>query len=154
MATVSRTSDETPHGRLEWLLGEQNARLHAHLQALRGARWTVASGVRDLEEQAVDSMDLGVNLTVLQLDSEAVREIDTARSRLRAGTLGLCADCEAMIPKRRLRAVPFAERCRDCQQVQDAAVAQTSRTRDGGQRLDELRARGLLGMPLTGRIST
>ena len=43
-------------------------------------------------------------------------EIEDAVTRLEAGTFGLCDRCGRAIPLARLRAVPAARHCLDCQQ--------------------------------------
>jgi DksA/TraR C4-type zinc finger protein len=43
------------------------------------------------------------------------REIDSALSRLADGVYGTCLDCGQPIDARRLRALPWAERCHPCQ---------------------------------------
>ncbi|MBB5205233.1 DnaK suppressor protein [Inhella inkyongensis] len=48
-----------------------------------------------------------------------LREVGEALLRLRAGTFGRCADCEADIPLDRLRAQPTALRCLSCQAQQE-----------------------------------
>jgi DnaK suppressor protein len=58
-------------------------------------------------------------LTILsRLDGRQRHELDeiyAAHARLDAATFGLCADCGAEIPLVRLRAVPTARSCLDCQ---------------------------------------
>ena len=44
---------------------------------------------------------------------DAVHE---AQRRLRAGTYGVCANCDDEIPERRLEAVPFARHCLHCEE--------------------------------------
>jgi len=43
-----------------------------------------------------------------------LRQIDRALERIEAGTYPLCEGCGAVIDAERLRAVPYATRCRDC----------------------------------------
>jgi RNA polymerase-binding protein DksA len=42
-------------------------------------------------------------------------EIDAAQARLEAGTYGVCETCGRAIPLARLRALPTARNCLDCQ---------------------------------------
>lgn len=39
-----------------------------------------------------------------------------ALHRMTTGVYGICCDCEEMIPKKRLFAIPSAARCVDCQE--------------------------------------
>jgi RNA polymerase-binding transcription factor DksA len=49
-----------------------------------------------------------------------LRGIDSALERLESGHYGRCSDCGAEISAVRLRAMPFADSCRDCQELADA----------------------------------
>ena len=55
--------------------------------------------------------------------AEEVEEALEALRRLDEGTYGSCADCELVIPEKRLRARPEATRCIDCQSVREQQVA-------------------------------
>ena len=44
----------------------------------------------------------------------AIEEIDVAISKIREGTYGRCASCDARIPKERLKALPYAVLCVRC----------------------------------------
>jgi len=129
MTTMSRgvhAPGRTQCDELEGLFGEQRAILQARLQTLRDTGRAVMSDVRDADEESADLMDLGVSMRVLELGSQVVRGIETALWRRKAGALGVCADCRIRISRRRLEAVPFAERCRDCQlQFQDRSAKWT-----------------------------
>jgi DnaK suppressor protein len=48
-------------------------------------------------------------------------QIDTALRRLDEGLYGNCFECGDGIAEARLRALPFAVRCRDCEQSREAA---------------------------------
>lgn len=46
--------------------------------------------------------------------SAAVEEIDLALAKIKAGTYGVCEQCNGIIPKERLRALPHAALCVQC----------------------------------------
>jgi RNA polymerase-binding transcription factor DksA len=46
--------------------------------------------------------------------SAAVEEIDLAVAKITAGTYGVCEQCNGIIPKERLRALPHAALCVQC----------------------------------------
>jgi DnaK suppressor protein len=60
---------------------------------------------------------------LIQMKSETLDKINEALRQFDDGTYGLCIDCDEEIPGLRLRALPFAVRCRDCQQVLEDASA-------------------------------
>ena len=62
--------------------------------------------------------DIGITLT--EMTAEALVGIDDALARIASGVYGLCAECNDEIPYKRLAALPFAARCRDCQELQES----------------------------------
>lgn len=53
--------------------------------------------------------------------------IEGAISRLDDGSYGVCADCKADIPPRRLQALPFATLCVSCQSLADMRAKAVAR---------------------------
>ncbi|MDB5107149.1 MAG: molecular chaperone DnaK, partial [Candidatus Binatus sp.] len=78
-----------------------------------------------------DEMDVARSLADVETDAslierarERLRQIDEAFARLGSGEYGTCARCGEEIPLARLKAVPFAQYCVDCQQeINDEAKA-------------------------------
>jgi DnaK suppressor protein len=67
------------------------------------------------ESSEVDSQhDIGFAL--IQLKAETLNRIDAALRRLEQGSYGECFECGNEIAEARLRALPFAVRCRDCEE--------------------------------------
>jgi DnaK suppressor protein len=60
-----------------------------------------------------------LSFALIQMKAETADKIAAALRRFDEGTFGLCLDCEVPIPKSRLRALPFAVRCRDCEQARE-----------------------------------
>lgn len=97
-------------------LERRRLELLRHLRSLREDLPAEALGVRDAEEQSVDDLVQEMDLALMQMKSETLAKIDDALRRLEAGTYGRCGDCGDEISAARLRALPFADRCRDCQE--------------------------------------
>lgn len=55
-------------------------------------------------------------------DTNLLHEIDTAISRLEAGTYGVCVSCGADIPEARLVATPTVQTCIACQEQIEKAT--------------------------------
>jgi len=128
MATATRPDRNHVHGehryaRLEQLLEQHRAALQARKQLLRDTVPAETPDVKDAEEHSGDVAEIGVGVAVLELTSRMVQGIESALERLKAGTYGVCVDCGEPIAVARLRALPFAERCRDCQEARDATAA-------------------------------
>jgi RNA polymerase-binding transcription factor DksA len=65
--------------------------------------------------------------------AETVARISEALRRLDAGDYGICRGCGAEIAGRRLRALPFAVRCRTCEEQIEREVARAERPASGSQ---------------------
>jgi DnaK suppressor protein len=64
-----------------------------------------------------------VELALMEMKSETLGQIDEAIRRLEAGAYGTCAHCGREIAEARLKALPFATLCLECQENQEEARA-------------------------------
>lgn len=64
-----------------------------------------------------------LNLAMVQQQERLLAQIDAAIRRHRAGTYGRCFGCGEEIPLPRLKALPFAERCAQCQEDREQQSA-------------------------------
>jgi DnaK suppressor protein len=64
----------------------------------------------------------------LDRDSNLLRQIRHALSRITAGTYGVCLHCDEEIPPKRMAAVPWAGFCIRCQEKIDAGEIQPDDT--------------------------
>ncbi len=78
---------------------------------------------RQLVDTALDDgdwsiVDLSEDVSLRQLGThrETLLKIDSALRKLEEGTYGTCEDCGGEISESRLKVVPFAIYCRDCQE--------------------------------------
>lgn len=67
-----------------------------------------------------------IGLAIIQLKSEMLRQVDRALVQLHHGRYGSCVECNGDITAARLKALPFAQRCLDCERA--AEQASTTRT--------------------------
>jgi DnaK suppressor protein len=58
---------------------------------------------------------------LIQMKAETLKRIDAALRRLDEGTYGECFECGDAIAEARLRALPFAVRCKACEEAHEAA---------------------------------
>lgn len=75
----------------------------------------LAGQVHDLEEESVADLLVDLNLAILDMHIEEIREIDASLIRIAQGSYGVCNDCSASISVDRLNACPTAQRCTPCQ---------------------------------------
>ena len=76
----------------------------------------LAGQVHDLEEESVADLLIDLDLAIIDLHVDEVRQIDAALMRLARGQYGVCADCTDEIESGRLGAQPTAMRCSPCQE--------------------------------------
>ena len=107
---------------LKGMLEDRRREIHEKLRSLREQIPVDAPDVKDAEEQSVDDFVQEVDLALMQMKSETLKKIDQAISRLEEGTYGRCDECDGEIPAARLRALPFAALCRDCQEEAESTV--------------------------------
>jgi RNA polymerase-binding transcription factor len=74
---------------------------------------TVESSEADIQED--------IEFALIQMKSETLNKINDALSRLEHGNYGYCFDCGDEIAEKRLRALPFAVRCKDCEEAREVA---------------------------------
>lgn len=72
------------------------------------------------ESSEVDIQD-DIEFALIQMKSETLNKIDAALRRLEEGTYGDCFECGEEISEARLRALPFAVRCKDCEEARETA---------------------------------
>ena len=83
------------------------------IQAARAGSDEVS--VDHMADHGSDSYEQDQTIGLIERESEAVRAIDAALKRMDEGSFGLCAECDARIKKPRLKAMPSARLCLDCQ---------------------------------------
>ena len=69
----------------------------------------------DLERSDINIAE-EVEFALLQLKAETLRRIDAALARLEVGDYGRCFECSVEISETRLEALPFAVRCKACEE--------------------------------------
>ena len=72
------------------------------------------------ESSEADIQD-DIEFALIQMKSETLNKIDDALTRLEQGTYGNCFECGEEIAEKRLRALPFAVRCKDCEEAREVA---------------------------------
>jgi RNA polymerase-binding transcription factor DksA len=75
----------------------------------------LAGLVHDIEEESVADLLVDLDLTLVDMHVEEIRQIDAALIRLAEGNYDLCVNCSGDIPVERLKACPTAKRCTPCQ---------------------------------------
>jgi DnaK suppressor protein len=77
--------------------------------------------VLDTVESAEADIQEDLEFALVQMKSETLNKITDALVRLEQGTYGNCFECGDEIGEKRLRALPFAVRCKDCEEARETA---------------------------------
>lgn len=105
--------------------------LHERMRVVRAEHGTNALG-GGLDDGDISEIDIqeDIELRLIQMKAEILKRIDESIARLDAGVYGYCSSCGEEIAMARLRALPFAVRCRDCEE-QDETERLRARTDQG-----------------------
>src|SRR5262245_8440440 len=119
----------TPRSRyseLKQMLEERQRELQAEVQGkmrdVRTENWgSKASEVLDTVESSEADIQEDIEFALIQMKSETLHKISDALARLEHGDYGNCFECGEEIAEKRLRALPFAVRCKDCEEAREVA---------------------------------
>ena len=75
--------------------------------------------VLDQGESSEVDIQEDIEFALIQMKSETLGKVDAALRRLEEGTYGNCFECGEEIAEARLRALPFAARCKDCEEAKE-----------------------------------
>jgi DnaK suppressor protein len=78
-------------------------------------------GVLDAAEASEADIQDDIEFALSQMKTETLHNIEDALARHVDGSYGVCFECGDEISERRLRALPFAARCKDCEEVREMA---------------------------------
>jgi DnaK suppressor protein len=116
MDTTTRNAD------LRQMLRQHRREMQHELQSrIRDGRaGQPTDGYDDFERTDMDTQG-DIRFALLELRAETLTRIDEALARLDVGEYGTCFECGGQITDRRLRAAPFAVRCRACELQREQA---------------------------------
>ena len=123
--TKSKTAAKTSrYNELRKMLEERRRELTSEVQGkIRDVR--AESGKdRDVLDQGESSeVDIqeDIEFALIQMKGETLNKVNEALRRLEEGTYGNCFECGDEIAEPRLRALPFAVRCKDCEEARETA---------------------------------
>jgi DnaK suppressor protein len=129
MATRSKTKTiAAPNGRrdhdLKTMLEDRRRELMSEVQGrIRDVRTDSTKERQVLDQGESSEVDIqeDIEFVLIQMKAETLNKIDVALQRLDEGTYGVCFECGDEIAHQRLRALPFAVRCKDCEEARETA---------------------------------
>lgn len=124
--TTIAAPGDTRYDELKQMLEERQRELVAEVQGkIRGVRADGAEKPHDVMDQGETSeVDIqeDIELALIQMKAETLNKINEALARLEEGRYGMCFECGDEISEARLRALPFAVRCKDCEEAREIAA--------------------------------
>ena len=119
--------DPSRYDELKGILEERRREIMSEVQGrmrdvrTEGAGSTV-QGVLDAAESSELDIQDEIEFALIQMKAETLNKIDEALRRLEEGTYGYCFECGDEISEKRLRALPFAVRCKDCEEAREVKL--------------------------------
>ena len=114
------------YNELKKMLDERRSQLQAEVQGkMRDVRADGFGGklteVLDAVESSEADIQEDIEFALIQMKSETLTKVNDALIRLERGEYGNCFECGEEIAEKRLRALPFAVRCKDCEEAREVA---------------------------------
>jgi DnaK suppressor protein len=119
--------DPVRYNDLKAILVERRREIMSEVQGrMRDVRAEGANGAVQGVLDAAESSELDIQdeieFALIQMKAETLNKIDEALRRLEEGTYGYCFECGDEISEKRLRALPFAVRCKDCEEAREVKL--------------------------------
>lgn len=123
-ATSRLAEPHIPQEALQALLQDHQRDIDSVLQrrAARGPFGALCVGSDSIERAETDVQE-DLEVALIQMKGDTVRRVCEALARVDAGAYGRCAECQGEISGPRLRALPFAVRCRACEEAYERAAS-------------------------------
>ncbi len=93
-------------------------------------------GSGDVIDAALDSAQGEINSQLAEVESRELGSIEKALEQMRDGSYGLCEHCEKKIPLTRLKALPYATTCIECQRLAEEGRLEGADSADWSRVLD------------------
>lgn len=125
-ATVKGSKSER-YNDLKRMLEDRRREIMSEVhEKIRGVRTEGSHGkmseVFDTGESSEADIQEDIEFALIQMKAETLAKINEALLRLEEGGYGDCFECGEEISQQRLRALPFAVRCKDCEQARENAM--------------------------------
>jgi DnaK suppressor protein len=119
--------DPVRYNELKAILVERRREIMSEVQGrMRDVRaegaGSAVQGVLDAAESSELDIQDEIEFALIQMKAETLNKIDEALRRLEEGTYGYCFECGDEISEKRLRALPFAVRCKDCEEAREVKL--------------------------------
>ena len=127
LKVAAAVETRTRYSELKQMLQERQREIQAAVKGkIRDVRSEGTWGgkqneVFDAVESSESDIQDDIEFALIQMKSETLNKIHDALARLEQGDYGNCFECGEEIAEKRLRALPFAVRCKDCEEAREVA---------------------------------
>jgi len=112
---------------LRQLLITERAKLASEIKAIaqetskspREASGDLSAYTVHMADMAADTYERELSMNIVSSEQELLYQIDDALKRLDDGSYGVCQQCNQPIAMSRLKAVPYASMCIQCQRAKE-----------------------------------
>lgn len=124
---ATEAAPQSRYAELKRMLEERRREIQAEVQGkMRDVRsegtWgSKTNEVFDAVESSEADIQDDIEFALIQMKSETLNKINDALLRLDQDNYGNCFECGEEIAEKRLRALPFAVRCKDCEEAREMA---------------------------------
>jgi len=126
VTTTQTDMDKGRYGELKQILEERRREILSAVKTkIKDVRAEGSSGIMhavDVAETSESDIQDDIEFALIQMKAETLNKIDEALRRLEEGSYDNCFECGEGISQQRLRALPFAVRCKDCEEAREQAV--------------------------------
>ena len=123
---VAEAPKRARYDELRKILEDRRRDIMSEVQGrIRGVRTEGSEKPHEVMDQGETSeVDIqeDIEFALIQMKAETLNKINEALTRLEEGAYGNCFECGEEISEARLRALPFAVRCKDCEEAREVAA--------------------------------
>ena len=101
------------------LAGEIKSIAQDAAKSPRDASGDLSAYTIHMADMAADTYDRELSMNIVSSEQEVLYEVDDALKRIDDGSFGTCQQCSQAITMSRLRAVPYASLCINCQRTKE-----------------------------------
>ena len=127
MSTTRQVMDDERHRELRRILQNRRDEIAGEVQnKIRTVRTEATQAtthrIADVNETSESDIQDDIEFALIQMKAETLNRIAAALERLDDGSYGYCYECGEEIAEQRLRALPFATRCKACEEARETEL--------------------------------
>ena len=121
---VSITDAKVLESIREQLQTQRQEILDLYERDLREGQRATDEGSEDIVDRANSAYNREFMFSLSATERETLFQIEEALGKIDEGSFGTCANCASEIPHERVKALPWAKYCIDCQELEEKGLLQ------------------------------